>query len=116
MDIQKTPTTDSLAQPICYASPNDWRAEAKRRFGENEMDWKFVCPSCGHIASVSDWLAAGATEGEVAFSCVGRHIEGSQQMCKRPGPCNYAGGGLIRLNPVKIITGPEKSTSVFAFA
>lgn len=116
MNTPETPKTDRINQPACYWSPEDWEAEARRRFGENAMDWKFVCPSCGHIASVADWKAAGATEGEVAFSCVGRHIEASQQMCRRPGPCNYAGGGLIRLNPVKIITGTEKSISVFAFA
>lgn len=80
------------------------------------MNWKFVCPSCGHVASVSDWKAVGASEGEVAFSCVGRHIKGSKQMCEKPGPCNYAGGGLIGLNPVKITVAPGKTTSVFAFA
>ena len=33
----------------------EWLAEATRRFGDDPMAWKFVCPSCGHIASVQDW-------------------------------------------------------------
>jgi hypothetical protein len=79
------------------------------------MLWRFECPSCGHVASVKDWKSVGATEGEVAFSCVGRHIQGSKKMCERPGPCNYAGGGLIGLNPVSVYVGDGKVTRVFAF-
>ena len=30
-------------------------------------------------------------------------------------PCNYAGGGLFRLNPIKIISG-DKEQSYFDFA
>jgi hypothetical protein len=99
-----------------YESPDAWREEAKRIFGDDPMNWRFVCPSCGHVASVADWKAAGASEGEVAFSCVGRHLKGSKQMCEKPGPCNYAGGGLIGLNPVAITVEPGKVTRVFAFA
>lgn len=94
----------------------EWRDEAVRRFGPDEMQWRFVCPSCGHVASVQDWKDVGATEGEVAFSCVGRHMENAKQMCQRPGPCNYAGGGLIGLNPVSITREDGKETRVFAFA
>lgn len=79
-------------------------AEGKRRFGEDMMDWKFVCPSCGHVTAIRDWQKAGAEEGEVAFSCVGRHISGSKDiLCQPPGPCNYAGGGLFLLNPVIVV-------------
>jgi hypothetical protein len=114
---ESTPTEQApaIAAPG-YASIAEWQAEARRRFGDDPMNWRFVCPSCGHVASVGDWKAVGASEGEVAFSCVGRHIASSKRMCEKPGPCNYAGGGLIGLNPVVITTAPGKTTRVFAFA
>ena len=91
-----------------------WRAEAVELFGPDPMDWKFVCPSCGHVASVRDWKDAGATEGEAAFSCVGRHLNADDKNTfqKKGGPCQYAGGGLFKLNPVKV----DGHENVFAFA
>ncbi len=81
----------------------EWRAEAERRFGPDELDWKFICPSCGHIASTEDYKAAGAPSTAVAFSCVGRWLpKCSDAFSHKPGPCNYAGGGLIGLNPISI--------------
>lgn len=85
----------------------EWFAEGVRRFGPDVMDWRYVCPSCGHIASMRDWKNAGAKPAEVAYSCVGRHLEGSGEAFGKLQPCNYAGGGLIRLNPVHVITEPD---------
>lgn len=96
----------------------DWLAEGERRFGKDMMKWKFVCPSCGHIASVEAYQAAGAPEGAVAYSCVGRwdgHMEQDAFITKK-GPCNYAGGGLIGLNPVTIMMPDGKERNVFDFA
>ena len=93
----------------------EWVKEAEAKFGKDPLGWRFVCPSCGHVASVADWKTAGATEGEVAFSCVGRHIEAAHDAFHGPGPCNYAGGGLIRLNPVTVAF-EGKEHDVFEFA
>lgn len=97
---------------------DEWTAEAVRRFGDDYMRWRFVCPSCGHVASVQDWKDAGAPESAVAFSCVGRWAGGDPEktFMKQGGPCNYAGGGLIRLNPVVVESEGGKVTRVFAFA
>lgn len=109
-------------QPKEYLTPDDWRAEAERRFGANRMLWKFVCPSCHHVASVQQWKDAGATEGEVAFSCIGRHTEtpakAEAAAFKRAGgPCNYTGGGLFKYNPIKVSLGSDTpALHVFAFA
>lgn len=96
----------------------DWQAEAVRRFGADPMGWKFVCPSCGHVASVKDWKDAGAPEGAVAFSCIGRYTgAGDDKTFRRAGgPCNYAGGGLFGLNPVQVEFDEGKVQAVFAFA
>lgn len=77
----------------------EWEADGLRRFGSDRLTWRFVCPSCGHVASVEDWKKAGAPANAVAFSCVGRWLPSCVEMGVRPGPCNYAGGGLFALNP-----------------
>lgn len=82
---------------------NEWYAKGEQLFGADIMQWKFICPSCGHTASVQDWKDAGAPEGAVAFSCIGRYLpECNEAFAKGDGPCNYAGGGLIRLNPIDV--------------
>lgn len=92
----------------------EWYAEGRRRFGDDVMKWKFVCPACGHVASVQDYKDAGAPEEAVAFSCIGLYLPSAKQaFSEGPGPCTYAGGGLFRLNPVKI---EGRENSVFAFA
>lgn len=106
------PETASAAMSLA-----EWHAEATKRFGPNPLHWRFVCPSCGHVASVRDWKDAGAEENDVAFSCVGRHLNagGDKTFKKEGGPCNYAGGGLFRLNPVRVDS-DGLIHSVFAFA
>jgi hypothetical protein len=96
----------------------DWIAEGKKRFGDDMLAWRFVCPSCGHVTMVKDWQDAKAPEGAVVFSCVGRYLgaDGSKSFKLKGGPCNYAGGGLFRLNPIEVIDEEGKDHHVFAFA
>ena len=46
----------------------EWNAEGARRFGADQMKWRFVCPACGHVAAVQDWKDAGAPVEAAAFS------------------------------------------------
>ena len=95
----------------------EWFAEGKRLFGLDTMNWKFECPSCGYVASVKEWVDVGASDGEIAFSCIGRHVSGAQQaFLHRGGPCNYAGGGLFAINPVQVRFPDGEVTKVFRFA
>ena len=82
----------------------EWIAEGRRRFGDDQLKWKFVCPTCKHVAAVEDWNKAGAPKGAVAFSCVGRWMDTARDAFAKTGkgPCNYAGGGLFMLNPVNV--------------
>lgn len=99
-----------------------WKAEGLRRFGADPRAWQFVCPSCGHIASVADWKAAGAPDGAVAFSCIGRYTGDGNAAADKAfkhagGPCNYTGGGLFRLNPVEVdFEDGNEPMRAFAFA
>ena len=100
----------------------EWKAEGKRRFGVDPLAWKFICPSCGHVASVADWKNAGAPEGAVAFSCIGRYTLNNKHAAnnsfrKKGGPCNYTGGGLFRLNPIEVdFEDGSEPMHAFAFA
>lgn len=90
--------------PERYESYEAWLAEGIRRFGPDKRDWRFVCPSCGFEQSVRDYKAASAPLDAVAFSCVGRWREQAiEAFGKGQGPCNYAGGGLFKMNPVTVI-------------
>jgi hypothetical protein len=91
----------------------EWVADGVRRFGADRFTWPFVCPACGHVATATDWRRAGAPDSAIAFSCIGRWLAAKPRDAfeKGPGPCDYAGGGLIGLNPVEVDGG-----RYFAFA
>lgn len=83
----------------------EWTAIGIKRFGADQMKWKFKCPACGHVASVQDYKNAGAPATTVAFSCIGRYLQDKPREAfakKGEGPCNYAGGGLFGLNPIEV--------------
>lgn len=82
---------------------SEWEARGKELFGEDIMKWSFICPSCGHVWSVQDYKNAGAPSGAVGFSCAGRWLPNPKDAFRRDGgPCNYAGGGLLNINPLEV--------------
>lgn len=91
----------------------EWAAKGRELFGDDIRQWRFICPSCGHIASVIDYRIAGAPEGAIAYSCIGRWTGAKKEAftAKDGGPCNYTGGGLVGINPVEI-----DGSSYFDFA
>jgi len=81
----------------------EWTARGTELFGADQMKWRFVCPSCKSVMSVEDYKNAKAPATAVAFSCVGRWTGSERQMLEEgDGPCNYAGGGLIGINPLEV--------------
>ena len=95
----------------------EWREKGTRLYGEDVKNWKFKCPSCGYIASVNEWKDAGDDGGQSGFSCIGRLLGSKKPMGdKTGGPCNYAGGGLFRINPVEITTKSGETVYYFDFA
>lgn len=97
----------------------EWTAAGTDRFGSDKTRWAFVCPACKHIATVQDYVDTGAPEGAIGFSCIGRYqaqVPRDAFLEKGPGPCNYAGGGLFRLNPVTVEMPDGVEHHVFAFA
>lgn len=92
-------------------SEEQWQAMGTEIFGPDQFSWRFRCPICGHVASVQNYKDAGAPKGAVGFSCVGRwsggpdvwRAFGSNKKGTNPSPCDYTGGGLIGLNPVRVV-------------
>lgn len=100
-----------------YDSLADWRQHASTLFGTDQKNWRFICPSCHHIATVQEWQEAGGGDA-AGFSCIGRWTNaGSDKAFKKSGgPCNYAGGGLFKLNPVEVKMQEGQTELVFQFA
>jgi hypothetical protein len=96
----------------------EWRAEGTRLFGPDAKTWRFVCPVCKHVATPADWHEAGAHDGAIAFSCVGRFMPNPEKRRKNGdrGPCDYAGGGLFKLNPTTVVSPDGSEHQMFAFA
>jgi hypothetical protein len=93
-------------------SLEDYFKECIDRFGHDRNNWRFVCPACGHVASVAEYKAVGADDA-IGYSCIGRWTGAKRDAFgKGPGPCNYAGGGLIRINPVRVVL---EDDAVFMF-
>ena len=87
-------------------SIDEWNKAGEKLFGEDRMRWRFKCPSCGWVARTQDYRDAGAPAGAVGFSCIGRYLDQEPANMfdkpRIPRPCNYAGGGLIGLNPIDV--------------
>jgi len=98
----------------------EWTAEGVRRFGENLMHWKFVCPVCEHVQTVADFKKfkdRGATPDDARQNCIGRFMPPDQR--RGPSnpdgqPCDYTAYGLLRLAPIVVVG--EDGTEQFAFA
>lgn len=108
-------------------SYEEWIAEGKRRFGDDFMAWRFVCPMCKHVATVEDFKAyktAGAQPDDATQMCIGRYLPKDKRYGlsrdhanpKVKQPCDYAGFGLFRLSP-NMVNFPDGSKSYcFDFA
>ncbi|MDD3037936.1 VVA0879 family protein [Bacteroides sp.] len=87
---------------------HQWRAKLIERFGENPCDWKFVCPSCGHVQSGADFLAVGKDIQNAYCSCIGRFKEGTG--------CKWSINGLIALNKTTVLSEKFVPVKVFEMA
>jgi len=87
----------------------DWLAEGERLFGPDKKLWKFICPNCGHIQSIADFLElrnlkivpSDFNPGDVVYySCIGRWdtripVKDIGTVFDKKSPCNYTNGGLF---------------------
>ncbi len=97
-------------------SMKDWIEECFDRFGRSkeypEDVVKFRCPVCGTVQTKEDFVPFFDKEiellGVFGLSCIGRWSEEKG--------CDYAGGGLFKLNPVSVVLENGRIVDVFEFA
>jgi len=102
---------------ITEMTKDEWFTEGKRLFGENWDDWRFVCPVCKHVAAIKDFRQykdQGAGANSATCECIGRYT-GAKDSVNGSQPCDYAGYGLFRLSPVRVLD-DGKTVHSFAFA
>lgn len=92
----------------------EWRAEARRRYGDAASRWEFQCVACGHkqsgrsIMERTPTLTAEEVVSRVYFSCEGRWVKGVG--------CDWTLGGLFKIHQREVIDEEGKSVPVFLFA
>lgn len=84
------------------------------RFGEDDEDWKFVCPSCGHVQSVADFKAIGVDGNKAYYECISRYKYIDGKTNKKP--CKYTLCGLIVLDHDTVINNEFLPVNVFKMA
>lgn len=97
-----------------------WQEEGKRLFGDDVKKWTFVCPACGHVSTVQDFLDVGAAVNDAYNVCIGRKngkgADGMEGMDKGNG-CNWAAYGLFGTlgKGTTVITPKGDKTDIFDF-
>lgn len=91
---------------------DEWRTEAKERFGDKTTNWKFICPSCGNVQSPQTFVGVGCTPEEavnrVYQECTGRHGGNG---------CKWAAFGFLgTLGKGRIVIAAGSEVEVFDFA
>lgn len=107
---------------------DEWQKKATRLYGEDAWDWKFKCPVCETVQTAKDFINAGASKEDastsIAKECIGRYLEVKQKAFGdrkknafiKGEPCNYAGYGLLKLNPVEVEFEDGTTHNAFDFA
>lgn len=73
----------------------EWKAELKRRFGDNIEDYKFVCPACEKVSSGGEFKKAGAEPDDIYQNCIGRFTGKKAAKDDSKDGCNWAAYGLF---------------------
>jgi hypothetical protein len=103
-------------------------AEASARFGDDPLNWAFVCPSCGDVADGNDFRQALAEhprerkDGEAVIAsdlvgqeCIGRTL-GALKKGKYTGRgCNWVSFGLFS-GPWQIVMPNGRTAPAFSLA
>lgn len=101
----------------------EWLAEGEKRFGKDYKKWKFVCPACGRVSSVKEFMKLGADPNDAYQNCVGRvngkgkgFLKGEKSDTFEDG-CDWASYGLFgNMGKGPIVLNNGKETQAFEFA
>lgn len=88
----------------------DWVAKGERLYGKDWMNWKFKCPTCGHVQSLGEFKNAGVDPNYAIMCCASRFNLGGRKDCK------WTTGGLLAIGGVYVVRPDFKIILAFAFA
>ena len=112
-------------------SLEDWMHQANKLFGWDANRWQFICPSCGHVQTLRDFLDLGMhrrqAEQLVGYSCIGswqKHLgySGCERVVEFMKPdqglgCTYHGGKEPNISPITLVIEEGRSERpTFGFA
>lgn len=87
-----------------------WEAEGERLYGKNRLEWRFRCPTCGHIQTPQEFKAAGIGPHAAYQSCASRYGLGGKSTCK------WTVGGLLITGGRYVIDARYRPRLIFEFA
>lgn len=96
----------------------EWQAEMISRFNSS-AEVAFICPACGHIATVQDHIDAGGEKDDAPQECIGRTTgKGTKNQTDEGNGCNWAAFGLFGTmgKGRRVIFPDGSSAEVFDFA
>lgn len=96
---------------------DQWLKEGTSLFGKDFDDWAFVCPVCGHTATMRDFTLVGEARHKAYNECIGRYTGGRSAFSDQTGkPCDYTAHGLLNLCTSQVVAPNGELVSVFEFA
>ena len=95
----------------------EWTEEAKKKFGDDISNWKFVCPACGHINVGAEFRELGIEPNSLYSECIGRYKGKGSAVKGDNSGCNWAAYGLLGTlgKGNKVLIEEGKEVEVFAF-
>lgn len=114
MNYYQESTFPSIKSDQKVMKAHDYMKELKSRFGDNPEDWKFVCPSCGHVQSIGDFLTIGVDSNKAYCECISRYKDIDGKTDKKA--CKYTIAGLFLLDHDTIIGRDYMTINVFKMA
>jgi hypothetical protein len=98
----------------------EWIKQGVELFGLQSERWRFICPSCGHVQTLQDFLSLGMhrrqAEQIVGFSCIGswqtmhkiQQASGYPDIVEFMEPdqglgCRYHGGKTPNISPITLV-------------
>lgn len=71
---------------------DQWEAKGAELFGDDKVNWRFVCPQCGNVASIEKakrlWPDLKGRNWAPHQECIGRYLDDIG--------CDWAAYGLFR--------------------
>lgn len=96
---------------VVELTETQWRENGRSIFGNDRMDWRFICPMCNRIAGVQDFIDAGspAPTSDVTQDCISIYLKGQWR-------CSFTTREMMPLHKTEVVMANGERHRVFEFA